>query len=133
MRFLDYFDNFLKSKRKYKENQAFWRLAIAIWCEEEHEEVLISTSGDPILYIVFPRLEKSFRVIQRAKTDDETPFSAYLQKGNFDVFMSDELVVSLQLNKDTYQDTEKLLKKFLFNEIDKHQLESTNAKYLAIW
>ena len=133
MRFLDYFDNFLKSKRKYKENQAFWRLAIAIWCEEEHEEVLVNTSGDPILYIVFPRLEKSFRVIQRAKTDDETPFSAYLQKGNFDVFMSDELVVSLQLNKDTYQDTEKLLKKFLFNEIDKHQLESTNAKYLAIW
>ena len=133
MRFLDYFDNFLKSKRKYKENQAFWRLAIAIWCEDEHEEVLIDTSGDPILYIVFPRLEKSFRVIQRAKIYDEIPFSAHLQRGEFDVFMTEELVISLQLNKDTYQDTEKLFKNFLFDEINNQQLENTNAKYLAIW
>ena len=133
MRFLDYFDNFLKSKRKYKENQAFWRLAIAIWCEEEHEEILANTHGDPILHIVFPRLQKSFRVVQRAKTDDAIPFSAWSEKGDFDTFFTEELVVSLQLDKETYQDTEKLFKKFLFDGVNQNQINSMNAKYQAVW
>jgi hypothetical protein len=133
MRFLDYFDNFLKSKRKYKENQAFWRLAIAIWCEETYEEIPSDGSGNPILYVVFPHLKKSLRIIQRQKTDETLPFLAHIEKKEFNIFESDELIISLQLNKDTYQDTEKLFKAFIYNEINNQQLERINGKYVAIW
>jgi hypothetical protein len=133
MRFLDYFDNFLKSKRKYKENQAFWRLAIAIWCEEAYEEVLSDSAGNPILYVVFPHLKKSLKIIQRAKTHETLPFLAHIEKKEFDVFESAELIISLQLNKDTYQDTEKIFKAYICNEINNQQLERINGKYLAIW
>ncbi len=133
MRFLDYFDNFLKSKRKYKENQAFWRLAIAIWCEEPYEELLLDASGNPILYVFFPRLKKFLRIIQRSKTQDGLPFIAYFEQKDLAVSERDELVISLQLNKDTYQDTEKLFKDFICNDINNAKLEQINAKYLAVW
>jgi hypothetical protein len=133
MRFLDYFDNFLKSKRKYVENQAFWRLAIAIWCEEEFEESFSTNDGNPILYVFFPNLQKSFKIIQLVKNDNNIPFSVNLEKSGMFDGRGEELVLTLQLNRDTYHDTEKIFKSFIANQLDDEKIVDFTTKYLINW
>ncbi len=134
MRFLDYFDNFLKSKRLYKENQAFWRLAIALWCEDAHGEVAPALDGNPMLHIVFPGLGKSFKIVQQKKNSAPIKMSAWIDDADFDTLETTELVIVLQLTTQTYRDTEQLFKAFLQNDFDLNEvIESVNGKYEIVW
>jgi hypothetical protein len=134
MRFLDYFDNFLKSKRLYKENQAFWRLAVALWCEDAHEEIVSGLDGNPMLHIVFPGLGKSLRIVQQRKNSEPIKMSAWIQDADFDTMETCELVIVLQLTTQTYRDTEQLFKAFLENDFDLNEvIETVNGKYEIVW
>jgi hypothetical protein len=133
MRFLDYFDNFYKSKRLYKENQAFWRLAIAIWCDDEHLELSAASDDSPILHVVFPTLQKSFRVIQRQKNAGYGAFTAWVENIDLQYFTSEELVVSLELKSETYQVVESLFKNFIHKKLSIDEIDSRNAQFQVNW
>ncbi len=134
MRFLDYFDKFLKNKRLYKENQAFWRMAIATWTDMAWDEIPSDAEGRPMLHIFFGLEKKSFQLHQLEKNTSVLPISASIQEVEIGETSYTELSISLLLTNDTYQKAGQLLQSFLNNtpHFD-NLLAQSNAKYQVEW
>ena len=123
------FKDFLDNKEVYKENVNFWDSIISDLLTSEHYKFdsYIATSdgfgnefydGNPIFNFKIDRLNKAVRIIQEEVEESNVQFSAWINQTTLSNEQAiDELVIHLELTKETAFLTIDLINAWILNDL----------------
>jgi hypothetical protein len=131
------FCNFLKDEKIYQDNiELYDKLFHKITNDHITEWVITKfANGKPIadgnpIYSAFIESRKiAIRIIQVEIDTDKPIFSVWINHDPFEIKGIKELVISLQLRQDTFEDLSYLLEKFINQALSNHLIKLLNDKY----
>jgi len=127
------YKNFLENKRAYQLNINYWRRTLSkifqdkskddYWIKPEFANGNNFYDGNPIVFLVCQSKKKAVRIIQEKPESDSIEIGAWLddfQISEEDLF--DELVISLELSRESKKLAEKLIKKWIIEDLKDSQM-----------
>jgi hypothetical protein len=138
---LDKFGDFLTDKNIYSENAGLYEKLIHKITNETTSEWIITkfangtdiADGNPIYSTFIENKKIAIRIIQ-AKIDINKPiFNTWINKNPFEMPDVKELVISLQLRQDTYEDLSYLIEIFINKTLSNNITKFLNGKYHKLW
>ena len=131
------FSGFSNDKNIYSENVGLYEKLVHKITNETASEWIITKyadgtdigDGNPIYSAYVENKKLAIRIIQ-TKDDANAPiFNAWINKNPYDMGDVKELVISLQLRQDTYEDLSYLIETFVNKMLSNHIIEFLNGKY----
>ncbi len=129
------YKTFLENEKVYKENIDFWKkiidkllsienISFHNYIAQEKKDGSLYLDGNPIYNFKIGNSNRAVRIIQEEIETDEVEFSAWLdsleinEKSNID-----ELVISLELSKETVLFSIELINAWIINKFSKQKME----------
>jgi hypothetical protein len=131
------FKDFLKNEKIYQQNVELYDAllhkitneTITGWVTTKFANGTSMFDGNPI-YSAFIETKKiAIRIIQIKHDTSKPVFNVWINNDPFEIKGLAELVISLQLRQDTYEDLSCLLEKFVNQTLSRHVIEFLNDKY----
>ncbi len=115
------YKNFLDNKRIYNLNRGYWKKSLfkigdGISVPLYNEHFSNGTSfydGNPMVSAYIPKLSKSIRIIQEEVETDSVEIGAWTENVEYENNPVQELVISLELSKESAQIASNLIKGWL--------------------
>jgi hypothetical protein len=135
------YNDFLDNQRIYLENIELYRKLVDKLTTESQSEWVITKfangkdiqNGNPIFATFIASKQVAIRIIQ-SKIDINSPFfNTWINKKPFEMEGVEELVISLQLRQDTYEDLSSLIEKFINRTLSNQITKFLNDKYHKLW
>lgn len=138
---LNKFSNFLTDKNIYSENAGLYKKLIHKITNEITSEWIVTKFANGIdiadanpIYSAFIEDKKvAIRIIQTEIDINKPIFSTWINKNPFEMTGVKELVISLQLRQDTYEDISYLLEIFINKTLSNDITTFLNGKYHKLW
>ena len=137
----DKYRNFLENPETYYENVELYKKLISKTTDEKISEWVITKyangsdimNGNPIYALFIEKKQLAIRIIQHKATIHNPIFTAWINKDPFEMKGVSELVISMQLGQDTYEDCSYLIEIFINKSISPLILKFLNKKYHKLW
>jgi hypothetical protein len=135
------FSNFLTDKNIYSENVGLYEKLVNKITNETASEWMITKfangidigDGNPIYSAYIENKKIAIRIIQTKIDINASIFSTWINKNPFEMTDVKELVISLQLRQDTYEDLSYLIEIFVNKTLSNNIIEFLNGKYHKLW
>jgi hypothetical protein len=135
------FNNFLTDKNIYSENVGLYEKLIRKITNEIASEWMITKfadgtdigDGNPIYSVFIENKKNAIRIIQTEIDINKPIFNTWINKNPFEMTDVKELVISLQLRQDTYEDLSYLLEIFINKTLSNNITKFLNGKYHKLW
>lgn len=123
--------NFLNDKRVYNLNRGYWKkmlsdlgkdMSIPMY-NEHFSNGNLFYDGNPIISAHIPNLKKSIRIIQEAPETDEVEIGAWIENTEMQGENTPELVISLELSRESSKIAKKLMKGWLEENWTESQID----------
>ncbi|OQX07794.1 MAG: hypothetical protein BWK80_49035 [Desulfobacteraceae bacterium IS3] len=129
------YKKFLKNKRVYILNSAYWKKIvnkIFRMSGSEYIEWLNTTycngkkfyNGNPIFNGLFKEKNKAVRIIQEEPENEDISISAWIDKIELEADTIYELVISLELSKESKAIAESLIKAWITDDLNNEEMEN---------
>lgn len=135
------YSGFLKSESIYQENvelydKLFGKITtdeISDWVITKFANEKVIADGNPIFAVYIESKKIAVRIIQLKIAINKPIFNVWINNNPFEMDSIKELVVSLQLRQDTYEDLSYLLEKFINKNLSNQIIKFLNDKYHKVW
>ncbi len=123
------FEDFLENHKVYAQSETYWENIIKNIANKKQliiHNPCINTffsngekiyDGDPIAYIYFSSLKKTVRIIQQTFSDDIYKITGWVNKTEYYGEDITELVIVIQLSKETQKVAETLIQKWIIENV----------------
>jgi hypothetical protein len=135
------FSNFLTDRNIYIENARLYENlvhkitsgTVSEWVITKFANGTDIADGNPIYSAFIENKKIAVRIIQTEIDINKPIFSAWINKNPFEMPDVKELVISLQLRQDTYEDISYLIETFINKTLSNPIIEFLNGKYYKLW
>jgi hypothetical protein len=131
------YSNFLSDKRIYNLNRGYWKRMLSKvgenismpFYQEKFSNGVHFYDGNPIASAYLPNLNKSIRIIQEEPETDSLEIGVWTEDKEFEDKNIKELVISLELSRESSKVVRELIKGWLQENWDDEKLEKTIEEY----
>ncbi len=135
------YTNFLTDKNIYSRNVGLYEKLIHRITNEITSEWMITkfsngtdiADGNPIYSVFIENKKIAIRIIQTQIDINKPIFNTRVNKNPFEMTGVRELIISLQLRQDTYEDLSYLIETFVNKTLSNNITEFLNGKYHKLW
>jgi len=137
------YENFLTNKKSYLSCEKLWKESIEsiLPKNKHHEEWIINQyinetidmDGNPIYSVWIPELKYALRIIQIERNLNAQIFNIWINDTEYENEPVKELVISVQLYRETIKETTKIVKTFFSSKLTQEKIDSLHKKYEKKW